>query len=61
MRAKSHDQRKGQWLYNKIRIKPDMPDCKSEMDLLLHKARLADIIWNMENDEFDKLMAEYDK
>ncbi len=60
MRAKSHDQRKGQWLYNKIRV-TDMPECKSETDLILHKARIADIIWNMENKEFDKLMEYYNK
>ena len=49
MRAKSHDQRKGQWLINKIR---------SEYQIW-HKEAVELKIWNMENDEFDRLMGDY--
>ena len=74
MRAKSHDQRKGQWLINKIRFEntkyPNMT--KEESDKLMEKlgfdgyfnviqARIERILFNIENDEFDGYMEDYNK
>lgn len=71
MRAKSHDQRKGQWLINKIRF--NNPKYQKDFDgidwkkLGLPQAKYIEdsiiehILWNMENDEFDELMGDYDK
>lgn len=46
--SKHHDQRKGQWLINYIRF---VMNATGE-----HEGR---ILFNMENDKFDKLMEEY--
>lgn len=63
MRAKSHDIRKGQWLINKIRF--DNPKYMTDFDSISsvedHHFLIESIIWNMENDEYDSLMSEYDK
>ena len=67
MRAKSHDQRKGQWLINKIRSAPDFNYCSAEdwekygIDncIAYDKAAIEMVLWNMENDEFDRLMGDY--
>lgn len=69
MRAKSHDQRKGQWLVNKIRTAPENQKymCKKEdydkygLEYCVNadKAFVEVMIWDMENDEFDKLMKDY--
>ena len=51
---KSHDERKGQWLYNEIREgKIGYTDGKKQF--------IGDRIRNMTNDEFDKIMKGYDK
>lgn len=55
MRAKSHDQRKGQWLINKIRDKHDNVYGEDYARVIEY------IIWNMENEDFDRLMEDYDK
>lgn len=47
---KLHDQRKGQWLYNRIR---ENQLWKNE------KENVADTLWNMSNECFDYLMKEY--
>ena len=68
MRAKSHDQRKGQWLVNKIRTHPEFyriseRETRKEYDnqaLLEDKALIEQLLWNMENDMFDQLMGDYD-
>ena len=68
MRAKSHDQRKGQWLVNKIRTHPEFyriseRETRKEDDnqaLLEDKALIEQLLWNMENDMFDQLMGDYD-
>jgi hypothetical protein len=58
MRVKSHDQRKGQWLINKIRNKFDYSKISSiEQEKTMIELRL----WNMENDEFDRLMSDYNE
>jgi len=65
MRAKSHDQRKGQWIINKIRFAKDFPQFKpTESDTLTSlvnkEAKIIELrLWNMENNEFDKLMSGY--
>jgi len=51
-KVKSHDQRKGQWLVNKIMEK--RPG-------LLNAEQIYSIIWNMSSEEFNKIMEEYDK
>jgi len=69
MRAKNHDQRKGQWLINRITTTKDFPRFSNEdaerlgLDNCLDRiAKIVEIrIWNMENDVFDKLMEDYDK
>ena len=63
MRAKSHDQRKGQWLINKIRgNNPKYRDSYSIISSVEDEKWLTEnFIWNMENDEFDKLMADYNE
>ena len=52
--AKSHDQRKGQWLVNYVR--KNIPDISSAEDYL-HAIELR--LWNMTNEEFDKIMEDY--
>ena len=69
MRAKSHDQRKGQWIINKIRTTKDFIKTYSEVAgnmamndaISLEKSMVEMRLWNMENDEFDKLMEDYNK
>ena len=51
MRAKSHDLRKGQWLFIKM----------YEQEPGIDDASIVRWIRNMENDEFDKLMEDYNK
>ena len=66
MRAKSHDQRKGQWLINNIRFANDFPILEKqekesfEEYIIRSKFQVEFSIWNLENDEFDKLMKDYD-
>jgi len=67
MRAKSHDQRKGQWLINKIRSDPEFKWCNDkdyekygfDACMNMDKAKIEMLLWNMENDEFDKMMGDY--
>ena len=63
MRAKSHDQRKGQWLINKIRSNFDYEKLRKEtvgVELFVQEKIMVELrLWNMENDEFDKLMGDY--
>ncbi len=65
MRAKSHDQRKGQWLINKIRFADDFPKPRKSLTpeecVAFEKAVVEIRLWNMENDTFDKLMGDYDE
>lgn len=66
MRAKNHDQRKGQWIINKIRMSETFPkiDYKLlglEKGILLEKSMIERKLWNMENDEFDRLMGDYNE
>jgi hypothetical protein len=61
MRSKSNDQRKGQWLINKIRFHNSKYSWLYDDGYIEHeKANIEQIIWNMENDEFDKIMERYD-
>ena len=48
-RAPNHDQRKGQWLLNKIHVKYK---CES-------REQAARILFNIENLEFNELMGDY--
>lgn len=48
----SNPQRKGQWLFNKLREDIDV-------DNDLEKEIVARRLWNMPNAEFDKIMSEY--
>lgn len=61
--AANHDQRKGQWLVNHIRDHILRNILREEINPIESGDRLAKIIelrlWNMSNDEFDKIMAEY--
>ena len=69
MRVKNHDQRKGQWLINAIRGASNFDYPSNEE--LRHEGldryqenvakRIEFRLWNMENDEFDKLMEDYNK
>ena len=62
MRAKSHDQRKGQWLINHIRNGIDYKKIKAESldDMMNYEKRMIELrLWNMENGEFDKIMERY--
>lgn len=65
MRAKNHDQRKGQWLVNKIRTSPEYKDAFDTayvtQDPLDWKALVEQILFNIENDEFDKYMDDYNE
>ena len=67
MRAKSHDQRKGQWIINKIRFNTEFQkECEeiAEKDNVEYsvqeKHMVENILWDMENDIFDGMMREYD-
>lgn len=56
--TKSHDQRKGQWLVNKIRETLDYKTIKTpEQEKWAVEIRL----WNMTNEEFEKIMEDYTK
>lgn len=66
MRAKSHDQRKGQWLINKVRTDPlFQKDCEriskeDNIDYSIQEKYMVEVeLWDMENDEFDRLMSDY--
>lgn len=72
MRAKSHDQRKGQWLVNKIRAENNYKYNRAFQDAYNEdnkektmghywKALVEQLLFNMENDEFDKYMEDYNK
>ena len=68
MRAKSHDQRKGQWLINRIRFNSDFVDecvrisAKDNIDYSTQEKHMIEVrLWNMENDEFDRIMRKYDE
>ncbi len=50
--AKSHDQRKGQWLFNKIM------EVHSDYT---HDGPVAKYLFNMSNEEFEKIMGDYPK
>jgi len=56
--AKSHDQRKGQWLINNIRKKFDYSKIKTVQD---EKWLVEVTLWDMENNEYDEIMGEYKK
>lgn len=56
--AKSHDQRKGQWLINNIRKKFDYSKIKTVQD---EKWLVEVTLWDMENNEYDEIMGEYEK
>ncbi len=72
MRAKSHDQRKGQWLVNKIRAETNYKynrafqdaynvDLKEKTMGCYWKALVEQLLFNMENREFDEYMEDYNK
>jgi len=68
MRAKSHDQRKGQWLVNKIRADTNYKYNRAFQDAynednpdLSWKALVEQLLFNMENREFDEYMEDYNK
>lgn len=48
-----HDQRKGQWLINSIRVKFDYSKIKTSED---EKVMIELTLWDMGNDEFDEIM-----
>ena len=56
MRAKSHDQRKGQWLINKIRFN-NPKYCRDGRTPSAEQ--IERILFNIENVEFDKYMSDY--
>jgi len=63
-RAKSHDQRFGQWIINKIRSAKDFPVTdwhKLGLDkaAMTEKAHVELRLWNMENDEFYDMVKDY--
>lgn len=61
MRAKTHDQRKGQWLINKIRQSEKYHDSyKDAWDHGKEKQFIEMLIFNIENKEFDEFMSDYD-
>ena len=65
--AKSHDQRKGQWLINAIREDPKFPKItKKDIEnqslnqaINNNKAMIELRLWNMTNEEFEKIMGRY--
>ncbi len=61
-RAKSHDQRFGQWLINKIRSsdkwKAAYDDAATKGS---EKALIEMILWNMENPEMYEMIGDYNK
>ena len=71
MRAKNHDQRKGQWLINKIRNKSSFIESMKKVwdnnelapveKLSMEKSLIELRLWNMENHEFDDMMRDYDE
>ncbi len=62
-RAKNHDQRKGQWLVNKIRSNPKYKKHYTDAidDHNSEQALVERIIFSIENDEFDEYMEDYNK
>ena len=60
--AKSHDQRKGQWLYNALRPVDDgRLHTITEVSRLEYEASITNKLFNMTNEEFDKIMENYSK
>ena len=51
----TNQQRKGQWLWNKISMSFH---AKHQVE---NNAKVARILWNMTNEEFDKIMQDYEK
>lgn len=61
---RSHDQRKGQWLYNKLRPNSEFENKLGKVDeesIIKYKAYVADRLWNLTNKEFEELMRQYDQ
>jgi hypothetical protein len=62
-RAKNHDQRKGQWLVNKIRMSDKYAsrfvDAYDHKNMMSWKALVEQILFNIENDEYDSYMDDY--
>lgn len=56
--AKSHDERKGQWLYNKLRPQ-EKEDVKIPISHKNYEEYITNRLFNMDNDEFDRLMEKY--
>ena len=56
--AKSHDQRKGQWLINNIRQKFDYSKITSVEQ---EKQMIELVLWYMSNKEFENIMERYYK
>lgn len=54
--AKSHDQRKGQWLVNAIRETLNYDHIKTPAD---EKTMIELRLWNMDNKEFEAIMEKY--
>ena len=66
MRAKNHDQRKGQWLINHIRMGIDYKEIADRTTSLNDLTRIENNIihqrlWHMENGEFEAQMRLYDE
>lgn len=66
MRAKSHNQRKGQWLINKIRMDPKFQETceriskQDKTDYSTQEKYMIEVtLWEMENNIFDELMRGY--
>jgi len=57
--AKSHDQRKGQWLYNKLRPNDEQSIQISSVEDYNHF--IGNNLFNMSNKEFDLIMENYPK
>ena len=56
----SNPQRRGQWLYNKLRPESWPGGAPlTDNDVRLYKSIIADRLWNMTNMEFAKFMEEY--
>jgi len=51
--TKQHDQRKGQWLYNALRSQYEGIDFEKQEVFVCSK------LFNMSNEEFDKIMERY--
>lgn len=61
--SKSNKIRKGQWLYNLLRPDTEFEDKLGKVDdasIIKYKAHVADKLWNMTNEEFDKMMKDWE-